>query len=226
MNIYVQAISKSFETGDGGTFAALHNIDLTIADHSITVFKGPSGSGKTTLLSLIGAMARPTSGRIWIGDNEITGLPDHFLAKIRRQRFGFVFQNHHLVKGGSVLENVMLPAYPTQLPNRTLYAKARGLLEQMEIHSKSQQQVEKLSGGEQRRVAIARALMNDPDYLIADEPTAHLDTVSTEGFLEIVTQLKASGRTVLMASHDPLIFESEAIDQVVELRDGQILKRS
>ena len=226
MDIRIQEISKSFETGDGGRFTALSNISTVIEARTVTVFMGPSGSGKTTLLSLVGAMSRTTSGRIWIGETEITCLPENFMSDIRRQRFGFIFQNNHLIRGVTVLENVMLPAYPTQLPHHHLRTTAQELLEQVGLSSKLRQNVEKLSGGEQQRVAIARALVNDPDYLIADEPTAHLDRELADQFLATVSQLKSGGKTVLMASHDPVICEADIVDQVIALRNGQIVLES
>ncbi len=224
LGIRMQGVCKSFETGSSRRFAALNNIDAIIDGRSITVFKGPSGSGKTTMLSLIGAMSRPTSGRIWVGDTEITSLPERFLSDIRCRRFGFVFQNYHLIRGVSVLENIMVPAYPTQASHRQVRQRARALLEQLEIGAKAGQRAEYLSGGEQQRAAIARALINDPEFVIADEPTAHLDTALAGRFLDIVSGLKRAGKTVLMASHDPLIFESATVDRVIELRDGSIVK--
>jgi len=120
----------------------------------------------------------------------------------------------------------MLPAYPTCLPHRQLRKKVLNLLEQVGLNSKLHQNVEKLSGGEQQRVAIARALVNDPDYLIADEPTAHLDRELADRFLATVSHLKSGGKTVLMASHDPVICEADIVDQVISLRNGQIVQES
>lgn len=221
--IRLQGICKSFKTAHAGGFVALQDIDAVIGSSSITVFKGPSGSGKTTMLSLIGAMSRPTRGRIWIGETEISGLPERFLADIRRRRFGFVFQNFHLIPGVTVLENVMVPAYPTRASNRHIRQRAQALLEQLEISSKAGQRAEFLSGGEQQRAAIARSLINDPEFVIADEPTAHLDTSLAGRFLDIALELKKAGKTLLLASHDPLICQSEIVDRVIELRDGRIV---
>lgn len=222
--IRMQGVCKSYETGNSGRFAALKDIDATINGRSITVFKGPSGSGKTTMLSLIGAMSRPSCGRIWLGDTEISSLPERFLAEIRRRRFGFVFQNFHLIRGVTVLENVMVPAYPTRASNHQIRQRAHELLEQLEISSKAGQRAEFLSGGEQQRAAVARSLINDPEFVIADEPTAHLDTAMAGRFLDIVVRLKNAGKTILLASHDPLIFEAETVDRVIELRDGRIVR--
>jgi len=221
--IELSAISKTFNAGKPNRFTALDQIDLTLAPGQVAVFKGPSGSGKTTLLGLIGCMARPTAGRLRIQGREVTRLPERFLSRIRRESFGFVFQSYNLVTGVSVLENVMLPGYPTAVPHRQVRQRALSLLETLEIRSKAQQPVQSLSGGEQQRAAIARALINDPEFVIADEPTAHLDPDLARQFLEIVARLKGQGRTVIMGSHDPVLVNSAAVDRVIEMRYGRIV---
>jgi putative ABC transport system ATP-binding protein len=220
--IELTAISKTFNAGKPNRFTALEQIDLTLAPGQVAVLKGPSGSGKTTLLGIIGCMARPTAGRLRIRGREVTRLPERFLSRIRRDVFGFVFQSYNLVTGVSVLENVMLPSYPTAVPHQQVRKRARFLLETFEILSKAHEPVQSLSGGEQQRAAIARALINDPEIVIADEPTAHLDTDLARQFLEIVTRLKNQGRTVMMGSHDPVLFNSPVVDRVIEMRYGRI----
>ena len=222
--IELKHITKTFNAGKANEFTALKDVNLKIQPEKITVFKGPSGSGKTTLLSIIGCMARPTSGRISLNGQETSSLPEKFLAEIRRNTFGFVFQNYNLIKGISVLENTMLPAYPTGKKHREVKAKAMGLLKKLKIDTKVDQKIELLSGGEQQRTAIARALMNEPSIIIADEPTAHLDTELSKEFLDIIDELSNEGKTVLIASHDPLVFEAGIIDDVVEMRDGKIIQ--
>ena len=221
--IELNAISKIFNAGKPNRFTALRRIDLTLAPGQVAVFKGPSGSGKTTLLGLIGCMARPTAGRLRIRGREVTRLPERSLSRIRRDAFGFVFQSFNLVSGVSVLENVMLPGYPTDVPHRRVGRRALLLLETLEIRSKAHLPVQSLSGGEQQRAAIARALINDPEFVIADEPTAHLDTDLAEQFLEIVARIKDQGRTVLMGSHDPVLFNSTVVDRIIEMRYGRIV---
>ena len=145
------------------------------------------------------------------------------MSRIRRDAFGFVFQSFNLVSGVSVLENVMLPGYPTDRPLRRVRRRALSLLESLEILSKAHEPVQSLSGGEQQRTAIARALINDPEFVIADEPTAHLDTDLAGQFLQIVARIKDQGRTVLMGSHDPVLFNSQVVDRVIEMRYGRIV---
>jgi len=190
----------------------------------LTVLKGPSGSGKTTLLSLIGCMARPTSGRIFLGEREITSLPERFLTDIRRRTFGFIFQQYNLLSGLSLLENVLMPAYPLGESLSTLKRRGLALLDRFGLSHRAAAQVEWLSGGESQRVAMARALMNDPQVIIADEPTAHLDTKLSREFMEMMRQSKAEGKTILMASHDPLVYEAATVDRVINLRDGSIVE--
>jgi putative ABC transport system ATP-binding protein len=235
--IELSGITKSFNSGKPNQFTAVDNVTLCVNPEQITVFKGPSGSGKTSLLTMIGCMARPTSGRIFlrgvpaavpfrqggVDAVEITSLPERFLNEIRRSTFGFIFQQFNLVKGITVLENVMLPAYPTGEVRALFRLRALALLEQFSIARLAGQRVELLSGGEMQRVAIARALINNPSIIIADEPTAHLDSTLSREFMEIVGRLKGEGKSVLIASHDPIVFDSPLIDSLVEMRDGAVV---
>lgn len=217
-------IAKTFNMGKANAFAALKGIDLAIRMGRITVFKGPSGSGKTTLLSIIGCMSRPTSGRIMVDNRETTSLPERFAARIRRDVFGFIFQNYNLIRGISVLENVMIPVYPTGRKHGAVKERARDLLRRLNMESKVNERVENLSGGEQQRVAISRALINDPSVIIADEPTAHLDTDLSRQFMALMIGFKEEGKTILIASHDPLVSGYGGVDRVVGLRDGHVEK--
>lgn len=221
--IELQNIRKVFNQGRPNEFVAIDEINLLIHFHKATVFKGPSGSGKTTLLSLIGCMARPTSGRIKLLDREITSLPERFLTEIRRKTFGFIFQQFNLIKGITAIENVMVPAYPNGERHASLRKRAENLLGLFNVSKKAFSKVEWLSGGEAQRVTIARALINNPSVVIADEPTAHLDTHLSREFIEIMRRLKEEGKTVLIASHDPIIHESDMVDRVIEMRDGRII---
>jgi putative ABC transport system ATP-binding protein len=215
-------VRKTFNAGKPNEFKAIRGVDLTIVPNQMTVLRGPSGSGKTTLLSLIGCMARPTSGRIYLGDRELTSLPERFLTEVRRRTFGFIFQQFNLVKGITVLENVMLPAYPTGEPHAAMRRRALDLLKLLDIADKAAVRVEWLSGGQAQRAAVARALINDPSIIIADEPTAHLDTTLSAELVKILGRLRADGKTVLVASHDPLVCEAPMVDRVVRIRDGKL----
>lgn len=220
--ISLDNVTKLYNEGQPNEVHALRGISLDIARDAVTVLKGPSGSGKTTLLSIVGCMARPTSGRVFLAGETVSGLPERFLTAERRTRFGFVFQRFNLVRGLTVLENVMLPAAPMGEEFRVVRARALLRLEALGLADKAGMKVEYLSGGETQRVAIARALVNDAPIFIADEPTANLDTELAGRFLDIVAGLKAEGRTIIMTSHDPRIWEAPVVDAVVSMRDGEI----
>jgi len=221
--IELSGIHKAFNQGRENEFWALKGIDLTIPSQQVTAFFGPSGSGKTTLLTVVGCLARPTTGRVRLKDRDISGFPERFLAEIRRRTFGFIFQQFNLIRGLSAIDNVMLPAYPLGGEWRALEERAEFLLNSLKLGHRRAARVEWLSGGEQQRVAIARALINDPEVVIADEPTANLDTALSREFLDILETLAGQGRTVLLTSHDPLVVESQAVQRVVTLRDGRIV---
>jgi putative ABC transport system ATP-binding protein len=222
--IELTGIRKAFNQGRPNEFWAIQGIDLTVEARQVTVLSGPSGSGKTTLLSLVGCLARPTAGRVRLKGRDISGLPERFLTGIRRSTFGFIFQQFHLVRGLSALENVMLPAYPLGGDWTQLRRRAGELLESMQLGRHGDTAVEWLSGGEQQRVAIARALVNDPEVLIADEPTANLDTALSREFLAVIETLAAQGRTILLSSHDPLVVGASVVGRVVQMRDGRVVR--
>jgi putative ABC transport system ATP-binding protein len=221
--IRLHNIRKVFNADKSNEFVAIDGVNLAIDSQGVTVLKGPSGSGKTTLLSILGCMARPTSGRITLREREITSLPERFLTAIRRETFGFIFQQFNLIKGVTALENVMLPAYPNGENHASLRKRAMDLFDLLNLADKAASKVEWLSGGEAQRTAIARALINNPAIIIADEPTAHLDTRLSGEFMEIMRQLKNEGKTLLVASHDPIVYESNVIDRIIEIRDGRVV---
>lgn len=230
-------VSKCFNAGKSNEFLAVNDVSLTIKRGELTILKGPSGSGKTSLLSLVGCMGRPTSGRIRLrgiktsfipngsadADIDISSLPEKFLTEIRRSAFGFIFQQFNLVRGVSALENVLLPTYPTGESHAACRKRGEELLELFGIARHAGSRVEWLSGGELQRVAIARALINNPEVIIADEPTAHLDSKLSREFMELIGSFKSAGKTVIIASHDPIAFDHHLADRVIEMRDGRVI---
>jgi len=220
--ISLKDVTKTFNRGRPDEFTALKSLNLEIGQERVVALKGPSGSGKTTLLSVVGCMAKPTAGRVIIGDEEISSLPDRFLTEVRRSTVACIFQQLNVIQGRTALENVMLPAYPTGCGYRMLKHRAQRILEALDLGYRMDAKIEWLSGGEAQRVAIARALINDPAVLIADEPTAHLDTKLSMDFMDIMARLAHEGKTILLASHDPLVFTSGIIDRIIEMRDGHI----
>ena len=221
--IALHEVSKVFNQGQPNECRALREVSLRLECGGITVFKGPSGSGKTTLLTLVGGLARPTAGRIMLDGRLLSNLPERFLTEVRRHTFGFVFQQFNLIRGLTVLDNVMLPAYPLGKPYRELRDGARALLDRFGLGAKADSRVEWLSGGEAQRTALARALINDPAVLIADEPTANLDSALSREVLALLGELAMQGRTVLISSHDPLVFEAVQVDRIIELHDGRMV---
>lgn len=235
--IHLHQVVKTFTTGLATPFTAVDQVSLKVPMHQLTVLKGPSGSGKTTLLSLAGCMIRPSSGRIHLhgippgtipslapgAPLDVSTLPERFLTAIRRRTFGFIFQQFNLVQGLSALENVMLPVYPTGERLDDIAARAAARLDSLALGHRIHTPVGQLSGGEAQRVAIARALINDPRVILADEPTAHLDSRLSSEFMELLSQFKTEGRTLLVSSHDPIVTTSPLADQVLEMRDGRIV---
>lgn len=222
--IQVEEVSKIYNSGRADEVAALADVSLVIEQNEVAVLTGPSGSGKTSLLSLIGCMGRPTKGKIYVAGKDVVKLPERFLTEVRRKRFGFIFQQFNLIRELSVLENVLLPLYPLDIGLGAMKEKSLPILEKLKILNKQNLKVKKLSGGEQQRVAIARALINDPEVIIADEPTAHLDQKLAQEFLDILSLLHEEGKTVVIATHDPFISGSELVRKTVFMRDGRLEK--
>lgn len=221
--IGLEGVSKVYRAGGRGVIAAVEDLSLSIVKDSLTLVRGPSGSGKTTLLGVIGCMMRPTSGRVTVAGDDVTRLSEESLAEVRRRLFGFIFQSNHLIQRATALENVMVPGIPCREFNGSLSHRARSLLAKLGLESKTHQRVEHLSGGERQRVAIARALINDPEIVIADEPTAHLDSNSAHSFVDISLELLTQGKSVIVASHDPLICGAASFTQVVSLHNGRLV---
>ncbi len=224
--IKADEVTKYYNRGRPNEVLAVDRVSIEIGKGAFAVLKGPSGSGKTTLLSVIGCMTRPTSGSILVKGKDVSHLPERFLTDIRRNTFGFIFQQFHLIQGMNVLQNVMMPLYPTDCGISRLRSKAEEMLDALGILKRRDFPVQDLSGGEQQRTAIARALINDPDVVLADEPTAHLDTALSREFMAIMDNLRGKGKTVIISSHDPIVYESLSADVIIEMRDGSVRNTS
>lgn len=220
--IKTESVTKYFNRGNPDEVLAVNDVSIEVKQGDFAVFKGPSGSGKTTLLSLIGCMSRPTSGRVIVEDRDVSRLPERFMTEVRRNTFGFIFQQFHLIKGISVCDNVMLPVLPSDIKPSKLRESAVRILENLGMSGRIDFPVQKLSGGEQQRTAIARALINNPDIILADEPTAHLDTYLSEEFLSIMRNLQQEGKTIVIATHDPLVYDKNYVSLIIEMRDGRV----
>lgn len=220
--IQVEQVSKVHNPGMADELTAVNAASLTIDHSDVAVLTGPSGSGKTSLLSLIGCMARPTEGKIFVDGKDVVKLPERFLTDIRRQKFGFIFQQFHLLRDLTVLENVLLPLFPVDISVRKMTERALPILQRLGLDTKKNLKVKKLSGGEQQRVAITRALINNPEIIIADEPTAHLDRKLAEEFIDTLKLLNNEGKTVIIATHDPFVYDHPLVTKVIVMRDGKI----
>ena len=201
---------------------ALASVSLRIDPGSFVAIVGPSGSGKSTLLNLMGALDRPSSGRIFIHGQELGGLDDDGLTRLRRDRIGFVFQFFNLVPTLSALENAMMPALLAGERPRDVEAKASAALDRVGLGHRKRHRPDELSGGEMQRVAIARALVGDPPLLLADEPTGNLDSKTGDDILALLTGSASERRTVVLVTHDPRI--AERADRVLTIKDGRVDK--
>ncbi len=222
MLIELSHVDKVYNRGELNEVQALCDVSLTVEEGTMVCLRGPSGSGKTTILSIVGCLFPPSSGSATIAGKKISRLPDHFLCSYRREMIGFIFQKFNIFPELSVLENVTLPLYPVGIPPGKRKNMAYSLLEKLGILHRSNFPAAKISGGELQRVAICRALIQDPPILLADEPTAHLDSELASQFMGILEGLKRQGKTVVLTSHDPRVFLHNAIDHIKDVKDGQI----
>ena len=182
---------------------------------------GPSGSGKTTVLNLLGGLTRPTDGSIWIGGDEITDMPDRALARLRLERIGFVFQAYNLLPVLSAMENAEFTLLLRGVPSSERHRRVRELFDQMGLEGLEDRFPGKLSGGQQQRVAVARAVVGEPALVLADEPTANLDSVASSALLDIMERLnREHGTTFVFSTHDPRVMERAR--RLITLVDGQI----
>lgn len=200
----------------------LKDINLHIKSGETVVLKGVSGSGKTTLLSLIGGLDRPSQGGLLIDNEPIHKLPDSFASKLRASKIGMVFQHFNLLEHLSVAENVMIPLIPTDLKLDKIKKRVDEVLELTNIAHKKDTLASRLSGGEKQRTAIARALVANPQIILCDEPTANLDRANSLLFIETLQQLHQQGKTIVVATHDPLFDNLPFSSKVVPMVDGAI----
>ncbi len=220
--IETRSISKTYMI-DGRTMTVLDNISLSVAEGEFLVIKGESGSGKSTLLSILSGLDRPETGRVLLGERDITDLTEDDLAPIRNVVFGFVFQSFHLIPSLTALENVMFPA--ELRGDMRAREKADHLLERVGLAGRATSFPHQLSGGEKQRCAICRALINEPHILFADEPTGNLDMANGKSVLELLLELHREQRmTMILVTHSLEI--AQTADRVVTLRDGRIVANS
>jgi len=218
LTLDVRDATKRFGNGDTAV-TAVRGVSLAVEPGEIVLIVGPSGSGKTTLLSMMGALLKPTAGSIRLDGTEISGLSESRLPDIRLRQFGFIFQDFNLLSALTVLENVAIVAELIGLGRRAARARATSILTDLGLAARLDFLPEKLSGGEKQRVAIARALINDPAVILADEPTANLDSRIGHEIMRLLRRIaKEQGRSVVIVSHDQRI--RDIADRVLWLEDG------
>jgi putative ABC transport system ATP-binding protein len=217
--IELKSIRKTYRQGSTAIHA-LDGIDLHIAQGEFIAIMGPSGSGKSTLLNVLGGLDRPDSGHYRLAQDEISALDDDAASAVRNRRIGFVFQSFHLLPRLTVLENVLLPQRYARAPDPDAPARARALLERIGLGKRLDHLPGQLSGGQLQRAAIARALLNEPDLLLADEPTGNLDSNSAADVMALLRELHAGGQTLVLVTHDPAIAASA--QRTIHLRDGRV----
>lgn len=210
-------LRKDYGSGDG-LVRSVDGVDLDLAVGETLAVMGPSGCGKSTLLHLLGGLDRATSGEVWLEGRRIDGLSERELARLRRHEIGFVFQAFHLMDELTAQENVELPALLAGCPPRVARRRGGELLDRVGLGDRADHLPSALSGGQRQRVAIARALVNEPRLVLADEPTGNLDSAATVEVLRLLEDLRGSGLTLVVVTHDERI--AAAADRLISMRDG------
>ena len=221
ITIALRGIKKLYRIGDQEV-AALGGIDLDIKNGEFTALMGPSGSGKSTLMNILGCLDRPSEGSYRLDGREVANLSDDELARTRNQQIGFVFQNFNLLSRISAVDNVALPLVYAGVKAAERKRRSMEVLEMVGLADRANHQPNELSGGQRQRVAIARALVNNPEIIMAYEPTGNLDTKSTAEILDVFTRLHEMGRTVILVTHEPEV--AMRANRQLLVRDGLITR--
>ena len=218
--IRVQGLRKTYNMGRIAVHA-LNGVDLEIPVNGFLVVMGPSGSGKSTLLHLLGGLDRPSEGHIEVDGNSLETMDENELAIFRRRQIGFIFQSFNLIPSMTALENVLFPLRFARYPRRQRRQRSMEVLQKVGLEDRASHRPTELSGGQQQRVAIARSLINDPQLILADEPTGNLDSASGASVMQLLSELHQSGRTVVVVTHD--VRMTQVATRTVQLLDGQIV---
>ena len=217
--IVLKKLNKVYGEDESAT-VALRDVDLVIEKGKFTAIVGKSGSGKTTLMNMVGALDKPTSGSLTIDEVEITNLTEDLLASYRNKTIGFVFQSFYLEPTFTVLENVAMPLTIAGVDRIERETKAKEILIKLGLEDKIYKKASDLSSGQKQRVCIARALINDPEIILADEPTGNLDTQNGEEVMKILKGISESGKTVILVTHD--LDDIKYADNLIEIKDGVV----
>lgn len=223
MILKTEGLMKLFRTEEVET-TALDEINLSVAEGEFTSIMGPSGCGKSTLLHILGLIDNPDGGRYWFLDEEVSSYSERQRANLRKENIGFVFQSFNLIDELTVYENVELPLIYTKIPSHDRKAKVEAVLSKMDMVHRAKHFPQQLSGGQQQRVAVARAIVNQPNLILADEPTGNLDSEHGEEVMKILSGLNDEGTTIVMVTHSP---EDAAVGKrIVRMLDGKIVSES
>jgi len=217
--VTIEDLRKSYQLGHM-ELPVLKGLDLSFYEGEYVSIMGPSGSGKSTLLNILGCLDKPTGGRYLLGTDDVSTLDDNQLSAIRGKRIGFIFQSFNLIRQLNIVENIEVAMYYQHVPKHQRRQRATMLAERVGLGDRIKHRPFELSGGQQQRVAIARALANDPLIILADEPTGNLDSQSGAEILEILNELNAQGKTIIVVTHDEQI--SSQTHRSIHLLDGQI----
>ena len=219
--VRIENVSKDYvSNGAASAVRVLADVSAEIGEGEFVCLMGPSGSGKSTLLTVVGAMNRPSAGRVLVDDIDVYALSDERRADFRREYLGFVFQQHHLMPYLNAIENAMLPLATVSLPAKEKRERAMRVLDRVGLGDKALRLPNELSGGEQGRLAIARALVNEPPLVLADEPTGALDSRTGREIIEVFRQLNAAGQTIFMVTHNP--DNAQLAHRTIHIVDGRI----
>ena len=217
----IRDLQKHYEL-KSETVRALRGVSFDVPEGDYVAIMGPSGSGKSTLLNLLGCLDRPTSGSFFLGNDDVARMNDDELSAIRASRIGFVFQSYNLIPQLTVVENIEVPLYYLGQLNRESRNRCHQLAAMVGLSQRLDHRPTQLSGGQQQRVAIARSLVNDPYFILADEATGNLDSVTTEEILAIFQKLNDEGRTIIMVTHEDDVCQHAK--RVIRLKDGVVDK--
>ena len=220
--IQINNASRYYEMGEN-LVKALDGIGIEVKKGDFIAIMGPSGSGKSTAMNLVGSLDIPTQGSVFLDGQDIIHLSESELAQIRGKKIGFIFQSFNLINNLTAKENVMLPMLFQQVPLEEREIKAEDLFKLVELQDRMDHYPNQLSGGQQQRVAIARALANDPEVILADEPTGNLDTITGQKVMHFLQELNKKGKTIIIVTHDPNLAQNYA-EKIYWLKDGRVEK--
>ena len=215
--IELEDVEKVYQMGETKV-RALRGSNLKIDEGEFIAVMGPSGSGKSTLMNMMGALDVPTTGLVEVADRDLNEMGPDELALLRNEKVGFIFQEFNLMKNLNTVQNVMLPLTIQEAPKSERRSRASELLEKVGLGDRLKHMPSELSGGQRQRVSIARALANDPEIVLADEPTGNLDTTTGGKIMDLLTEFNEEGKTIIMVTHDPN--DAEYADRTIKIKDG------